>query len=217
MNNSNLGSNLSGSTLLGRVALPGPLSSIVICLELAKACLPLIEAVGKLVLNRPDNENMEVMGMKAEVAAKKGIGPGNFDDIDGYLDYLDKEVEVDSDKIQNMSEFEHYKYQAIGAGLYIWGINQKLGVLVPPVYWATAVKTGLIAMDVVSLIKDLSNSRVANAESFVKYMDNELQPGSEERRDVANAVRSMMEQKYAGIDDDGVDNKIMELKEKYKE
>ena len=192
--------------------LPGPFENLQIFLELGKAVLTVVSEVGKILLDRPSNENPEIIGLKAEIASKEGVKPENFTSMDEYLNYLNENIPVDDKMISGLSDIEHYKYKVIGAGMYIIGMEQKFNILLPADFWKVAVNVGLAANDIATLITGLVAEKLPDASIFVSYLSGDLQPGSKERSAVRQATEDMLHKKYPDLDIAAIDEKQDELK-----
>ena len=196
--------------------LPGPFAKLQMFLELGKVVLTVVSEVGKILLNRPADENAELIGLKAEIGSKEGIKPDDFDTMDEYLNYLNDNVTVDETMLAGLSEAEHYKYQVIGSGLYIIGMEQKFNIALPADFWKVAVNVGLAANDIATLITGFVAEKLPDAAAFVQYLEGNLQPGSLERVVVYHATEDMLRNKYPSLTDEAIEEKHEELKTVYK-
>ena len=168
-------------------------------------------------MNRPEDENAEVMGLKAEKGLAEGIKPDDFDSIEEYLDYLNEKIEVDKAEIETLRELEHYKYQAIGSGLYLLGVNQKLNIALTPEFWQCIATLGLEVNDVVNIVTGLSKNNFGDGGIIAQYFNGEMKPGSEEYRAIYKIVEDVLHSKYPSLSDDAIDEKHQELKNSFKE
>lgn len=199
------------------IPLPGPLSQIGLYLEIAKELLPFVIDVCKIIMNRPENENAELIGIKAEKALENGIKPDDFDSIGEYLDFLNEKIEIDTAKIEELNELDHYKYQAIGSGLYLIGVNQKLNITLTPDFWQCIATLGLEVNDAVNVIQGLSKANFEDGGIIADYFKGDLQPGSREYRAIYNIIEDMLNIKYPSFTDEEIEAKHQEFKDRLKE
>ncbi len=192
--------------------LPVPFTNLQIYIELGKAVLAIVSEVGKVLLNRPEGENAEIIGLKAELGAKEGIKPDSFENMSDYLGCLNEKVKVDEKMLAGLSDVERYKYQVLGAGLYIVGMEQKFNIDLPADFWKTAVMVGLVANDIANLITVFAAEKLCDASAFGKYLRGDLQPGSLERTIVYHATDDMLHKKFPELDDAGIDEKLETMK-----
>lgn len=199
------------------IPLPGPLSQIGLYLEIAKELLPFVIDVCKIIMNRPENENAELIGIKAEKALENGIKPDDFDSIGEYLDFLNEKIEIDTAKIEELNELDHYKYQAIGSGLYLIGVNQKLNITLTPDFWQCIATLGLEVNDAVNVIQGLSKANFEDGGIIADYFKGDLQPSSREYRAIYNIIEDMLNIKYPSFTDEEIEAKHQEFKDRLKE
>lgn len=199
------------------IPVPGPLSQIGLFLQIAKELLPLVIDVCKIIMNRPENENAELIGLKAEKALEDGIKPDDFDSIGEYLDYLNEKIEIDKAKMDGLNELDHYKYQAIGSGLYLVGVNQKLNITLTPTFWQCIATLGLEVNDAVNVVQGLSKANFEDGGIIADYFKGDLQPGSREYRTIYNIIENMLNVKYPSLTDEEIEAKHQEFKNRLKE
>jgi hypothetical protein len=192
--------------------LPAPFANLQIYIELGKAILSIVSEVGKILLDRPESESAELIGLKAELGAKEGIKPADFENMDDYLNCLNEKVKVDEKMLDSLSDVERYKYQVLGAGLYIVGMEQKFNIGLPANFWKTAVTVGLAANDIANLITGFASEKLSDAGAFERYLRGDLQPGSSERTIVYHATDNMLHKKFPELDDAGIDEKLETMK-----
>lgn len=192
--------------------LPAPFANLQIYIELGKVVLSIVSEVGKILLDRPEGENAELIGIKAELGSKQGIKPADFENMEDYLDCLNEKVKVDEKMLAGLSDVERYKYQVLGAGLYIIGMEQKFNIGLPADFWKTAVTVGLAANDIANLITGFNAEKLSDAGAFEKYLRGDLQPGSLERTIVYHATDNMLHKKFPELDDIGIDEKLEAMK-----
>lgn len=72
-----------------------------------------------------ETDSATEMGYKISQAEK---GAGDFDSIEDYIDYLKNEVEVDEEKLDNLSEGEKLAYTLTGMAVEAGAIGEKLNI-----------------------------------------------------------------------------------------
>lgn len=136
--------------------------------------------------------------MKAEQADKK---PENFDSINDYIEYLRQEIKVDAAKLENLSEEERMKYQAVGLGLYVKNIEEKQGMKLDPAFLKVVpemINLGYTAQDIGNLMQSMKKNGVNDMKMYPEFMKGELLPGTPERKQVFTSVKDMVEQHFNG-------------------
>ena len=90
----------------------------------------IIECIAQVakILGVGGEDSPEELGMKTEIADKK---PEDFDTIQDYIKYLNEEVKLDKDAVDNLSEVDKAKYGAMGAALNIKAIEEKIKEKLP--------------------------------------------------------------------------------------
>ena len=149
------------STIIGPVVgLPEVLLAIkVVCV--------VVNAVAEALGIKDKEETPEETGMKAEQADKK---PEDFDSINEYIEYLRNDIEVDKEKLENLSDEEKAKYSAAGMGIYIEGIKEKYNVDIPDSFWKTTAEHNMTGEEVKGCL-DAFEERDISAENIEKYLD----------------------------------------------
>lgn len=189
-----------------------PLGQVLLVLQIAKELLPIVSEVGKILLQRPDEERAEIMGYKAEQAMKEGIKPDDFDSIGEYLDYLNEKIDIDSAKFGALSEAEMLKYSTIGASLYSMGISQKFNILISPALWQAAAAIGLQVNEIADAIMALADRNIENADIVPDYLKGDLRPGSKEYRIVYKIIDDILRNRYPDLDDNAIADKHDEMR-----
>lgn len=115
------------------------------------------------------NESAEELGAKAMSADKK---PEDFDEINDYIDYLRKEVIIDTETLSD-EKVDVLTRQAIGTSLMIKGVSENLGCELTLPFLKTVSQLGLEANVIISLVKAYSNSGLS-LDDVEKYIDNSL-------------------------------------------
>lgn len=157
-----------------------------------------ISVLAEIFTEKPKEEKPEELGMKAEQADKK---PEDFDSINDYIEYLRQEIKVDDAKLENLSEEERMKYQAVGLGLYVKNIEEKQGMKLDPAFLKVVpemINLGYTAQDIGNLMQSMKKNGVNDMKMYPEFMKGELLPGTPERKQVFTSVKDMVEQHFNG-------------------
>lgn len=142
-----------------------------------------ISAVAKLLVDAPEKETPEEIGMKAEETEMK-----EGESVDDYLKRLREEATVDQEKLNALSEKERAEYAAIGAALYVQQMEERFGTKYPPEFWRTVECAGMTAATVAKLVIEMKNREIEDAAVIYSYLNDQMKPGSKEMADTARLL-----------------------------
>lgn len=182
-----------GGAIMGGIGSLAPVISPWLSIAVA-----VISVLAEIFTEKPKEEKPEELGMKAEQADKK---PEDFDSINDYIEYLRQEIKVDAAKLENLSEEERMKYQAVGLGLYVKNIEEKQGMKLDPAFLKVVpemINLGYTAQDIGNLMQSMKKNGVNDMKMYPKFMKGELLPGTPERKQVFTSVKDMVEQHFNG-------------------
>lgn len=182
-----------GGAIMGGIGSLAPVISPWLSVAVA-----VISVLAEIFTEKPKEEKPEELGMKAEQADKK---PENFDSINDYIEYLRQEIKVDAAKLENLSEEERMKYQAVGLGLYVKNIEEKQGMKLDPAFLKVVpemINLGYNAQDIGNLMQSMKKNGVNDMKMYPEFMKGELLPGTPERKQVFTSVKDMVEQHFNG-------------------
>lgn len=182
-----------GGAIMGGIGSLAPVISPWLSIAVA-----VISVLAEIFTEKPKEEKPEELGMKAEQADKK---PENFDSINDYIEYLRQEIKVDAAKLENLSEEERMKYQAVGLGLYVKNIEEKQGMKLDPAFLKVVpemINLGYTAQDIGNLMQSMKKNGVNDMKMYPEFMKGELLPGTPERKQVFTSVKDMVEQHFNG-------------------
>lgn len=182
-----------GGAIMGGIGSLAPVISPWIAVA-----VKVISFLAELFTEKPKEEKPEELGMKAEQADKK---PEDFDSINDYIEYLRQEIKVDDAKLENLSEEERMKYQAVGLGLYVKNIEEKQGMKLDPAFLKVVpemINLGYTAQDIGNLMQSMKKNGVNDMKMYPEFMKGELLPGTPERKQVFTSVKDMVEQHFNG-------------------
>ena len=182
-----------GGAIMGGIGSLAPVISPWLSIAVA-----VISVLAEIFTEKPKEEKPEELGMKAEQADKK---PEDFDSINDYIEYLRQEIKVDDAKLENLSEEERMKYQAVGLGLYVKNIEEKQGMKLDPAFLQVVqemINLGYTAQDIGNLMQSMKKNGVNDMKMYPEFMKGELLPGTPERKQVFTSVKDMVEQHFNG-------------------
>lgn len=182
-----------GGAIMGGIGSLAPVISPWLSVAVA-----VISVLAEIFTEKPKEEKPEELGMKAEQADKK---PDDFDSINDYIEYLRQEIKVDAAKLENLSEEERMKYQAVGLGLYVKNIEEKQGMKLDPAFLKVVpemINLGYTAQDIGNLMQSMKKNGVNDMKMYPEFMKGELLPGTPERKQVFTSVKDMVEQHFNG-------------------
>lgn len=182
-----------GGAIMGGIGSLAPVISSWLSVAVA-----VISVLAEIFTEKPKEEKPEELGMKAEQADKK---PEDFDSINDYIEYLRQEIKVDAAKLENLSEEERMKYQAVGLGLYVKNIEEKQGMKLDPAFLKVVpemINLGYTAQDIGNLMQSMKKNGVNDMKMYPEFMKGELLPGTPERKQVFTSVKDMVEQHFNG-------------------
>ena len=182
-----------GGAIMGGIGSLAPVISPWLSIAVA-----VISVLAEIFTEKPKEEEPEELGMKAEQADKK---PEDFDSINDYIEYLRQEIKVDDAKLENLSEEERMKYQAVGLGLYVKNIEEKQGMKLDPAFLKVVpemINLGYTAQDIGNLMQSMKKNGVSDMKMYPEFMKGELLPGTPERKQVFTSVKDMVEQHFNG-------------------
>lgn len=182
-----------GGAIMGGIGSLAPVISPWLSVAVA-----VISVLAEIFTEKLKEEKPEELGMKAEQADKK---PEDFDSINDYIEYLRQEIKVDAAKLENLSEEERMKYQAVGLGLYVKNIEEKQGMKLDPAFLKVVpemINLGYTAQDIGNLMQSMKKNGVNDMKMYPEFMKGELLPGTPERKQVFTSVKDMVEQHFNG-------------------
>lgn len=182
-----------GGAIMGGIGSLAPVISPWLSVAVA-----VISVLAEIFTEKPKEEKPEELGMKAEQADKK---PEDFASINDYIEYLRQEIKVDAAKLENLSEEERMKYQAVGLGLYVKNIEEKQGMKLDPAFLKVVpemINLGYTAQDIGNLMQSMKKNGVNDMKMYPEFMKGELLPGTPERKQVFTSVKDMVEQHFNG-------------------
>ncbi len=207
---SSLGGALGGVAALASALIPGVgLPEILLAVNVICS---IVSAVAE-ALGLKKDEKMEEFGMAAENADLK---PEDFDSTEEYIEYLRDEVKkLDKEEVENLSNEDRAKYQAVGAAITIKGIEEKYGMSMPAEFWNTAKDMELKGEEVKTYMDTFKKNGIEDMGDMAAYLK-----GEETKSDAHAVSDSMMEalsEMYPDLSREELDDKLTEMENKVKE
>ena len=138
---------------------------------------PLCELTTNIVKNISGiNDSACEIGEKARVAAEKKVQPEDFKSKTDYLKHLQDKIEVDHEKMKNLSPEERMARELTGIVLFTQSIEEKCGLKLPVEVLHTLSKIAMPAEQFLILAEKLKNSELT-MNDVVSYLDEKC-PGS---------------------------------------
>lgn len=175
-----------------------------------------ISAVAEAMGEKPEQETAEEMGYKAKVAYQdEGVKPEDFDSTNEYIEYLRNNIKVDEERLHELSDEELSAYAAVGAGLYVKQMEEKYGMELPAEFWRSTVsleQEGKITKEMpADLIQFMKEHGVENGKEFSDFVDEKLESGSEEEKEMYDVVKSAYQKEYPDATEGELNQKINSL------
>ena len=172
----------------------------------------IVSAIAK-ALGMTEEETPEELGMAAEEAELK---PDNFDTTEKYIAYLREEVKkMDKSRLENLSDIDKVKYQAMGTAITIKGIEEKYGMKMPAEFWLATKDQKMEAEGVKTFIDSFKKNGVEDMGDMASFLK-----GEDTKSDVHAVSNSMMEalgKMYPDLSKDELEDKLTEMENKVKE
>lgn len=197
-----------GSTLC-RYAISG--------LGLANTAMSVADTVGTAAsyfMERPSGERPEDIGIRAEEAPEK---PENFDSVHQYIEYLRNEVKADEEKLKGLNSEQRLGYGMLGVGLYIKGLEEKLGMSLPEDVWKTAAElkyeNKLSDKDFTYTLEQMKNRGLEDGQVFSDYFKGTPTLTFEEGKEVFDSLKEALRKENPNLSDKELNVKVSALKD----
>lgn len=157
-------------------------------------------------------ERPDEMGMKVEQSGEK---PEDFDSIQAYIDHLHKDIQVDQEKLDKLSDMDRVAYGAIGSALCVKGMEEKCGMELPIDFWKVASKVvhagKLSDKGMKHTLDGMKERGVKSAESFSNYMDGKA--SMEEQMAVYDSLKEALHKEFPDLSDADLNVKVTNIKD----
>ena len=184
-------------------------------LKLGEMVKPIFEVINKIctVMGiKPAGEDPMELAMKAE---KSGEKPEDYDSVEAYIEHLRKDIELDKEEINKLTDSEKAMYSAIGCGLYVKNIEERYNMKVTPGFLVSAskaVNSGAMTGEQMKNTMDAMKERgVKNAESFSNYMDGKA--NMEEQMAVYDSLKEALHREFPDLSEAELNIKTSHIKD----
>lgn len=166
-----------------------------------------------LGIKETEKDDAEELALKAESADKK---PEDFDSTEAYIQYLHEKVELDKEKMQNLTPEEKASYGVVGSYLYLKAAAEKLEVdEINAPFIMSVAKLGLSPEAAVNVIKNLKASGIRSTDAVEDYLCGQSE--SLKTADaVDNALVSGMKESNPEMTEDDIYDSIIQLEKDLK-
>ncbi|MCI6653823.1 MAG: hypothetical protein MSH21_00980 [Clostridium sp.] len=174
----------------------------------------IIECIAQVakILGVGGEDSPEELGMKTEIADKK---PEDFDTIQEYIKYLNEEVKLDKDAVDNLSEVDKAKYGAMGAALNIKAIEEKYDVSLSPDFLRDVTLMKLSSEEVAKCIDKCKESGIDKVQDMTDYLRDK--PISSDKDTVSDAMIDTLSEIYPELNKEELEVKLCEMRESLKQ
>lgn len=157
-------------------------------------------------------ERPEIMGMKVEQSRET---PNDYKTIQAYIAHLHNDIQVEQEKLDKLSDMDRLAYGAIGAALYVKGMEAKCGMELPADFWKAAskvVNAGKLSNEGMKHTLDEMKERgMKNAESFSNYMDGKA--NMEEQMMVYDSLKEALRKEFPDLSNAELNTKVTHIKD----
>jgi len=176
--------------------------------EILEKAITIIDGVAKAVGIIEPDQHAEDIGDRAMRADKK---PEDFDSINGYIDYLKKDIEGHTQaELESLPPEERLARKAVGCTVLSKAISEKKSLDIPYDFWETAVKAGLTALEIDTFLTKFKASGL-EPEDFNKYLKKELEFSKARKFD--NAMVTAYKELEPEMTEEEITEKIIGLKQ----
>lgn len=180
--------------------------------EMVKPIFEFITKICTIIGIKPAGEDPMELAMKAE---KSGEKPEDYDSVEAYIEHLRKDIELDKEEINKLTDSEKAMYSAIGCGLYVKNIEERYNMKVTPGFLVSAskaVNSGAMTGEQMKNTMDAMKERgVKNAESFSNYMDGKA--NMEEQMAVYDSLKEALHREFPDLSEAELNIKTSHIKD----
>lgn len=184
-------------------------------LKLGEMVKPIFEVINKIctVMGiKPAGEDPMELALKAE---KSGEKPEDYDSVEAYIEHLRKDIELDKEEINKLTDSEKVMYSAIGCGLYVKNVEERYNMAVTPGFLVSAskaVNSGAMTGEQMKNTMDAMKERgVKNAESFSNYMDGKA--NMEEQMVMYDSLKEALHREFPDLSEAELNIKTSHIKD----
>lgn len=175
------------------------------------AVCKVVSAVAELLGMKDKEEEPEELGMKAEIADKK---PEDFDSTEAYIEYLRKEVQLDKEKVEDLSDEDKIKYGTIGTALYIKGMEEKYDIKMSPEFWTTVSRMDLKGEEVKAYIDKFKENGMTDMKDMANYIERKPLEEGKSRKEMTGLMMETLRELNPELSEDELANKLYAMGKK---
>lgn len=130
--------------------------------------------------------------------------------LEDYFNYLRNEVELDKERLANMTEEEKIECQVVGTAMASMAISEKMGVQLSPEFIASMSKMEMSAIQLENYVKSFSNNIIDSMDYLTKFLEGKL--SDSDLAQIYEIVESVETYIEPGLDDNALQSKIDDMK-----
>ena len=181
--------------------LPSIIETIV---KVAKVVVDVAQTFGLL---NPDEDAL-TLGAKVKQEGTRGRMDG--ESMEDYFNYLREEVELDKDKLDNMTDEEKVACQVVGTAMTSEAISEKMGVKLSPEFVASMAKIEMSAVQLESYVKSFCKNGIDSMDYLIRFLNGKL--SDSDLVQVYDSVESVEKAIDPTLDDNALQSKIEDMK-----
>lgn len=185
-----------------------PLTTVIEIGGAIDVLIAIVSAIAEALGLKDKDETSEELGMKAETADKK---PEDFDSIEAYIEYLRNDVQIDKEKLENLSKEDKVKYAAIGTAITIKGIEEKYGIEAPGDFWKTAADLKLSGEETKQYIETFKQNGITNMKDMSDYIKGVAPESGTKPSVVSDSIMAALKQNYPELSEEELVDKFNSL------
>lgn len=180
--------------------------------KMARPVLDFINTISTIMGVKPVSEDPAEIGLKAH---KCGEIPEDYYSVEEYIKHLRKDIELDKEEVNKLSDKDKLMYTVIGSALYVKNMEEKYDMEMPQSYWEKsyeAVESGnMTAGEVKETLDSMKKNGVKSAESFSNYMDGKA--NMEEQMVIYDSLKEAMHKEFPDLSDADLNTKVTNIKD----
>ena len=181
--------------------LPSIIETIV---KVAKVVVDVAQTFGLL---NPDEDAL-TLGAKVKQEGTRGRMDG--ESMEDYFNYLREEVELDKEKLDNMTDEEKVACQVVGTAMTSEAISEKMGVKLSPEFVASMAKMEMSAVQLEAYVKSFCKNGIDSMDYLIRFLNGKL--SDSDLVQVYNIVESVEKVIDPTLDENALQSKIEDMK-----
>ena len=152
----------------------------------------------------------EELGVKATLAEKQ---PEDFDNIQKYIEYLNKDISIDKGELEKKNDTEIFASKVLGSRILLKGVEENIGVSFSPVFLEISSKNNLSPKEMLSIAKICGNNEMSTTQLVDSYMENKL--SLDEKIKVGNVIIEGLKEVNPSMTSSEIEDKLVDMELKY--